>query len=87
MNMVIEIGDNSMPRGDKNGPNGMGPMTGRGAGFCSGANSPGYMNIGVAGGYGLGRGFHGAGRGAGYGRGFGMGFQSAYAAPVYSKET
>ncbi len=39
-----------MPRGDGTGPMGMGPMTGRGAGFCSGfANS----------GFGCGRGFRG----------------------------
>lgn len=35
-----------MPRGDKNGPMGMGPMTGRGMGLCSGNDRPGYMNAG-----------------------------------------
>jgi len=35
-----------MPRGDKTGPMGMGPMTGRGAGICKGNDSPGYMNAG-----------------------------------------
>jgi len=33
-----------MPRGDRTGPAGMGPMTGRGAGFCAGFNMPGFMN-------------------------------------------
>lgn len=58
-----------MPRGDRTGPNGMGPMTGRGAGFCAGSSVPGYANA-VCGGRRLG----GFGRGAGLGRGFGRGF-------------
>ncbi len=33
-----------MPRGNGRGPMGSGPMTGRGAGFCSGHGIPGYMN-------------------------------------------
>jgi hypothetical protein len=33
-----------MPRGDRTGPAGMGPMTGRAAGYCSGYSTPGYMN-------------------------------------------
>ena len=33
-----------MPGGDRTGPNGMGPMTGRGAGFCGGWNRPGWSN-------------------------------------------
>ncbi len=92
-----------MPRGDRRGPNGMGPMTGRAAGFCSGSNTPGFANTGAVGGYGqgmgagrgFGGGFHGAANGAGHGRGMGrtqglgrgIGFQPSYAAPVYSKET
>jgi len=47
-----------MPRGDRTGPNGQGPMTGRGMGFCRGFNTPGFMNQGF-------------GRGRGFGRGFG----------------
>lgn len=35
-----------MPRGDGTGPMGMGPMTGRGAGFCAGYATPGYANFG-----------------------------------------
>jgi len=33
-----------MPKGDERGPAGAGPMTGRGAGFCSGSNVPGFLN-------------------------------------------
>ena len=36
-----------MPRGDKTGPRGDGPMTGRGAGFCGGAGYPGHANRGI----------------------------------------
>jgi hypothetical protein len=58
-----------MPRGDGTGPAGMGPMTGRGAGFCAGYGVPGTMNPGV--GWGMGpRGGRGMfGRGGGRGRG------------------
>lgn len=35
-----------MPAGDRRGPMGMGPMTGRGAGYCAGYDRPGYMNPG-----------------------------------------
>lgn len=49
-----------MPRGDKTGPRGEGAMTGRGMGFCSGNDVPGYMNPGfnprTRGDYGFGRG-------------------------------
>jgi hypothetical protein len=41
-----------MPRGDGTGPIGMGPMTGRGAGYCAGFTAPGYANpVGYAGGF------------------------------------
>ena len=33
-----------MPRGDRTGPMGMGPMTGRGAGSCANYDVPGYAN-------------------------------------------
>ena len=60
-----------MPRGDGTGPAGLGPMTGRAAGFCAGYPVPGYMNpIGGRGYWGWGRG-GGWGRGRGFGRGFG----------------
>lgn len=59
-----------MPRGDGTGPMGMGPMTGRRAGYCSGFPTPGFMNpIGGRLGLGVGRGrgfspysYYGAGR-------------------------
>ena len=35
-----------MPGGNRTGPTGMGPITGRGAGFCAGYPVPGYMNPG-----------------------------------------
>ena len=50
-----------MPGGDRTGPAGMGPMTGRGAGYCAGYPAPGYANAG------FGRGF-GRRRGGGWGR-------------------
>lgn len=33
-----------MPAGDRTGPMGMGPMTGRAAGYCAGYSMPGYMS-------------------------------------------
>ncbi len=60
-----------MPRGDRTGPTGMGPMTGRTVGFCAGYPGPGYMNrIG-------GRGFGGRGRGF-WGRGGGRGWRNRF---------
>ena len=35
-----------MPWGDRTGPLGLGQKTGRGLGFCSGYDVPGYMNPG-----------------------------------------
>jgi len=53
-----------MPAGDGTGPAGLGPMTGRAAGFCAGYPVPGYMNpVGGRGYWGWGRGFWGRGRG------------------------
>jgi len=40
-----------MPFGDRTGPAGMGPMTGRAAGFCAGYPAPGYRNPGGIRGY------------------------------------
>lgn len=55
-----------MPAGDGTGPAGMGPMTGRVAGYCAGYAMPGYSNPvpgrGFGWGFGRGRGFWG-GRG------------------------
>jgi len=33
-----------MPREDRTGPQGVGPQTGRAAGFCAGSDLPGYAN-------------------------------------------
>ena len=50
-----------MPRGDRTGPYGAGPMTGRAAGYCAGYSVPGYWNPRF-------------GYGRGYGRGWGRGW-------------
>jgi len=67
-----------MPRGDRTGPRGFGPRTGRGLGYCSGFSTPGYtkgpgMGMGWGGGWG-----RGGGRGGGWGRGWGF-----YPGPYY----
>ena len=54
-----------MPGGDRTGPAGAGPMTGRAAGFCAGYPVPGTMN--PVSGRGFGGGW-GGGRGGGRGR-------------------
>jgi len=78
-----------MPGGDGTGPMGLGPMTGRAAGYCAGYPVPGYMNPITGrgrGGFGLGRGW-GRGRGwvrGGFGRGFGWRAAAyPYGAPYY----
>jgi len=68
-----------MPRGDRTGPEGMGPMTGRGMGYCSGYDTPGFANPAGAGfgrgmARGWGRGGGGFGRGMAWGRGMGRGW-------------
>ncbi len=73
-----------MPRGDRTGPQGMGPRTGRGMGYCSGFDAPGFMNsvsgaVGrfFSGGLGLARGrgraMPGSGMGMAWRRGGGRG--------------
>jgi len=58
---------NDMPRGDGTGPMGMGPRSGRAAGFCAGSSGPGNANPVPGRGFGMGfgreRGFGGGGRG------------------------
>ena len=54
--------DNKMPRRDRTGPEGRGPMSGRGFGSCAGYPRPGYER-----GRGMGR-ERGSGRGRGFGR-------------------
>ena len=62
-----------MPRGDGTGPQGLGSMTGRAAGYCAGSGTPGNPNAA------LGRGF-----GAGFGRGLGFrGTGFGYRGPGY----
>ena len=78
-----------MPRGDRTGPDGRGPMTGRRAGYCAGSDVPGYANdttprmgMGWRRGGGGGRGRGGGGWGRGGGRGYGRGFGYGYGYPV-----
>ncbi|MEA3431353.1 MAG: DUF5320 domain-containing protein [candidate division WOR-3 bacterium] len=76
-----------MPRGDRTGPAGLGPMTGRAAGYCAGYSVPGFMNPIPGGGYwrGVGRGGipWGGGRGRIWGGGRGRGYGAYYGYPPY----
>ena len=66
-----------MPRGNRTGPLGDGPMSGRGAGYCAGNDRPGFANSGRGFGRGMGQGqgmAYGRGRGQGRGQGRGMGY-------------
>jgi hypothetical protein len=70
----------NMPRGDGTGPGGLGPMTGRAAGYCAGYSVPGFMNPSggrLRLGFGYGRGF-----GRGMGRGYGRAYWPAYPYPM-----
>ncbi len=80
-----------MPLGDRTGPMGMGPMTGRAAGYCAGYSTPGFANPAFRGkmGYGWGR-----GRGFGWGRGMrwgapyaGYGYPYPYTVPYATAPT
>lgn len=55
----IHGGEYKMPRGDRTGPDGKGPKTGRGLGYCNGNEEAGYLSNqtprGVGGGLRLGR--------------------------------
>jgi hypothetical protein len=65
-----------MPRGDRTGPVGMGPRSGRVAGYCAGFDVPGYASAGLGRGRGRGFGQWGGGGGRGFGgrwRGFAWG--------------
>jgi len=71
-----------MPGGDRTGPAGMGPMTGRGAGYCAGYPVAGYMNTIPGRGMGFGHGGRGR-RNRFYATGL-TGWQSAaYGHPAY----
>ncbi len=52
-----------MPGGDGTGPGGMGPMTGRATGYCTGNPVPGSVNPIAGRGFGFGQGRGGGGRG------------------------
>lgn len=69
-----------MPSGDRTGPMGMGPMSGRGAGFCAGAGAPGYANAVWGRGFGMGFGRGRGSWGRGGGRGFRAGWRNAFCA-------
>lgn len=72
-----------MPRGDRTGPYGYGPMSGQGAGFCAGYDMPGYANAGFyRGGMRMGRRARGGRHSRFYG-GMGRGWMgnAAYAVP------
>jgi hypothetical protein len=84
-----------MPGGDRTGPLGWGPMTGRAAGYCAGYPVPGYLNPIPGGGrFGAGRGGfpRGGGRGRAFGGGRGWGWRSGLNgytpyAPAYPEPT
>ena len=64
-----------MPAGDGTGPMGMGPMTGRGMGFCAGVLAPGSINALPSRGFGMG---FGRGRVAWCGHGGGRGWRHMF---------
>ena len=68
-----------MPRGDRTGPRGEGPRTGRQLGYCVGNDQPGFVNQNANWGRGYGRQFRGGfGQGRGPGFGFGYGRRDYY---------
>lgn len=77
-----------MPRGDRTGPNGIGPRTGRGLGYCAGYDTPGYVKspgLGRAWGRGGGMGRGGFGYGRGWDRGYRVPFYTQYPPPIVSR--
>lgn len=72
-----------MPGGDRTGPMGFGPMTGRAAGYCAGYAAPGYMNPVPGRGFGMGFG-RGRGRGRWFGASAGMPYGMASPAASYA---
>jgi len=66
--IINEGGENKMPKGDRTGPEGKGPRTGRRQGLCSGSDKPGFKTENAER-QGMGRGAqNGQGRGKGLGR-------------------
>lgn len=75
-----------MPGGDRTGPLGIGPRTGRAAGYCNGNRIPGFANFGgraFGGGFGFGRGFGRGGRNRFWAGGRFGGFRG-WAQPFYT---
>ena len=70
-----------MPRNDKTGPQGLGSMTGRGLGICTGNEYLGFGNN-----FRFGRGFGRGGLGAGRGRGFVRNYGNSVSMQSYSNE-
>ncbi|MBN1177251.1 MAG: DUF5320 domain-containing protein [Dehalococcoidales bacterium] len=68
-----------MPAGDRTGPQGMGPMTGRGQGYCSGSGRPGFASLIP------GRNWFNFGHGAGRGRGRSMGRRGFNSFPSFPR--
>ena len=66
-----------MPGGDRTGPLGCGPKTGRASGYCTGNRMPGYANP-AGRGFGGGAGFGFDRRGGGFGGGFGRGRRNRF---------
>lgn len=73
-----------MPGRNGTGPLGMGPMTGRAAGYCAGYAQPGNTNYAPGGCFGWGRGNQ---RGGGRGRGWGFISQTGYPNPTPANES
>jgi len=60
-----------MPRGNRTGPLGQGPRTGRAMGLCAGYPSPGFPQGSLGMGFGRGQAYR---RGRGFAGGYGMGW-------------
>lgn len=69
-----------MPYGDRTGPDGMGPGTGRRMGYCAGYDRPGSMNTYRRQGFGMHRGY---GRGIRYSQLPGMGMRRGHVGNWY----
>ncbi len=79
-----------MPHGDRTGPMGIGPQSGRRFGFCSGSGRPGFLvdSYGAGPGYAGTQGFRGTGYpGAWQGRGHRFFARGAFAAAPYGVPT
>ena len=80
-----------MPGGNRRGPLGDGPQTGRGLGYCAGYDEPRYTDTQAAPGSGRGFRWGGRGRGAGRGRGrrnrFNTGFGPERGSRAFTAQT